>query len=68
MSLVFTRFLNLFNDRIPNLAVDCAGTFWGTLPGRVIAVFNRFTLKKITALSGLPLPLAVPKPKKGILL
>lgn len=24
--------------------------------GRVIAVFNRLTLKKVTALSGLPLP------------
>ena len=36
LSLIFTRFLNVFGAQIPDLASDCAGTFWGTLPGQVL--------------------------------
>lgn len=30
-SLVFTRFMGLFDARIPDLAIDCLGSVWGTL-------------------------------------
>ena len=35
LSLVFTRFLNVFGAWIPDLKTDCAGSFAGTFAGRV---------------------------------
>jgi len=31
-----TRFMNLLTEVIPLFPVDCAGTFWGGLPGRLL--------------------------------
>ena len=67
MSLVFTRFLNLFNDRIPNLAVDCSGTFWGTLPGRVIFLLLVIVLTGIGAALSMNMRI-IPNPGDGVVL
>lgn len=67
MSLLFTRFLNLFNDRLPNLAVDCAGTFWGTLPGRVLFLAFAIVLTGIGAALSMNMRI-IPNPGDGVVL
>ena len=46
LSLIFTRFLNVFGAQIPDLASDCAGTFWGTLPGQVLFLLIAIVLTR----------------------
>lgn len=36
LSIVFTRFMNLYVAVIPNFATDCKGTFPGTFAGRML--------------------------------
>ena len=67
MSLIFTRFLNLFNDRLPNLATDCAGTFWGTLPGQVLFLLAAIVLTGIGAALSMNMRI-IPNPGDGIVL
>ena len=67
MSLIFTRFLNLFNSRIPNLAEDCAGTFWGTLPGRVLFLALAIILTGIGAALSMNMRI-IPNPGDGVVL
>ena len=49
LSLIFTRFLNVFGAQIPDLASDCAGTFWGTLPGQVLFLLIAIVLTGVGA-------------------
>lgn len=65
LSLVFTRFLNLFTDRIPDLATQCAGTFWGTLPGQVLFLLAAIVLTGVGAALSLNARL-IPNPGDGI--
>lgn len=36
LSIVFTRFMNIYVAVIPNFATDCKGTFPGTFAGRML--------------------------------
>ena len=36
VSFPFTRYMNLLTRVIPLFPVDCAGTFWGGIPGRLL--------------------------------
>lgn len=65
LSLVFTRFLNGFSARIPNLATDCTGAFWGTLTGRVIFLLAAIVLTGVGAALSLSMRV-IPNPGDGI--
>lgn len=65
LSLVFTRFLNLFGAWIPNLATDCEGSFWGTLPGQVLFLLVAIVFTGIGAALSLNMRL-IPNPGDGI--
>ena len=65
LSLIFTRFLNVFGDHIPDLAADCAGTFWGTLPGRGLFLLIAIVLTGVGAALSLNMRL-IPNPGDGI--
>lgn len=65
LSLVFTRFLNVFSVILPELAVDYAGTFWGSIPGRIIFLIIAIILTGIGAALSLNMRL-IPNPGDGI--
>ena len=65
LSLIFTRFLNVFGAQIPDLASDCAGTFWGTLPGQVLFLLIAIVLTGVGAALSLDMRL-IPNPGDGI--
>ena len=65
LSLIFTRFLNVFGAQIPDLASDCAGTFWGTLPGQVLFLLIAIVLTGVGAALSLNMRL-IPNPGDGI--
>ena len=49
LSLVFTRFLNVFGAWIPDLKTDCAGSFAGTFAGRVFFLIIAIILTGVGA-------------------
>ena len=65
LSLIFTRFLNLFGAWIPNLATDCEGSFWGTLTGQILFLLVAIVFTGIGASLSLNMRL-IPNPGDGI--
>lgn len=65
LSLVFTRFLNWFGAGIPDLATQCQGTFWGTLPGQILFLLAGILCTGVGAALSLNARL-IPNPGDGI--
>lgn len=65
LSLAFTRFLNLFGAWIPDLATQCQGSFWGTLPGRILFLAVAIVFTGVGAALSLNMRL-IPNPGDGI--
>jgi uncharacterized membrane protein YczE len=66
VSLVFTRFLNVFNYIIPDLgSADMRGEFWGSLTGRILALLVAIVFTGIGAAMSLNMRI-VPNPGDGI--
>ena len=65
LSLVFTRFLNVFGAWIPDLKTDCAGSFAGTFAGRVFFLIIAIILTGIGAAMSLNMRI-IPNPGDGI--
>jgi uncharacterized membrane protein YczE len=66
VSLVFTRFLNVFDYIIPNLGSETMhGTFWGSLTGRIAALLLAIVFTGIGAALSLNMRI-VPNPGDGI--
>jgi uncharacterized membrane protein YczE len=65
LSVVFTRFMNVFSVRIPSFAVDCEGMFVGTLPGRILVLALAILLTGVGAAMSLNMRI-VPNPGDGI--
>lgn len=65
VSLVFTRFMNLVSSAVPVFELTCAGSFWGSLYGRLCILLLAIVLTGIGA--GLTLKMRlVPNPGDGI--
>lgn len=64
LSLIFTRFLNLFGTQIPNFA-EQANTFVGSLTGRILLLLLAIVLTGIGAALSLNMRI-VPNPGDGI--
>ena len=65
VSVVFTRLLNLFSAFLPDLATDCAGSFWGTVAGRIVFLLAAIVLTGCGAALSLDMRL-VPNPADGM--
>ena len=65
VSLIFTRFMNLFSDAIPVFEEAYAGTFLGSIWGRLVFLLAAITLTGIGAALTLDMRL-VPNPGDGI--
>lgn len=65
LSLVFTRFLNWFSAGIPDLATQCQGSFWGTLPGQILFLLVAILCTGVGAALSLNMRL-IPNPGDGI--
>ena len=65
VSLIFTRFMNLFSDVIPVFAEAYPGSFWGGIGGRLILLALAITLTGIGAALTLDMRL-IPNPGDGI--
>ena len=65
LSLVFTRFMNLFSDIIPVFETVYAGTFWGGIWGRLCLLVLAIVLTGIGAALTLNMRL-IPNPGDGI--
>ena len=65
LSIVFTRFMNLYVAVIPNFATDCKGAFFGTFAGRMLFLVIAVILTGIGAAMSLDMRL-IPNPGDGI--
>ena len=65
LSLVFTRFINLFSGCIPQLDTECKGTVWGTIWMRIIVLLTAIILTGIGAAMSLNMRI-IPNPGDGI--
>lgn len=65
LSLVFTRFMNIFDRAIPNMVTDMMGTIWATMPVRIIVLLIAIILTGIGAAMSLNVRL-IPNPGDGI--
>lgn len=65
LSLIFTRFLNLFGDFIPKFEITYAGNFLGSFAGRVVFLLIAIILTGIGAAMSLNMRI-VPNPGDGI--
>jgi len=65
ISLIVTRFIGLFQIIIPDFAVDYAGSFWGSIPGRLIVLAGAIVLTGLGAAMSLDTRI-VPNPGDGI--
>ena len=65
LSLVFTRFMNLFVRVIPDFSADLAGTWMGTLAGRILFLLVAILLTGTGAATTLNMRL-IPNPGDGI--
>ena len=65
LSLVFTRFLNVFGAWIPDLKTDCASSFAGTFAGRVFFLIIAIILTGVGAAMSLNMRI-IPNPGDGI--
>ena len=67
ISLIFTRFLNVFNDYLPDLAGNHSGGFWGTFASKVLCLFFGIVLTGIGAALSMNMRL-IPNPGDGVVL
>ena len=65
LSLVFTRFINLFSGCILQLDMECKGTVWGTIWMRIIVLLIAIILTGIVAAMSLNMRI-IPNPGDGI--
>ena len=65
LSIVFTRFMNLFASFVPEYAKDCAGTFWGSVPARLMLLILAIILTGVGAAMSLNMRI-IPNPGDGI--
>ena len=65
LSLVFTRFLNLFSDRIPEFRTAYAGSFPGSFAGRTLILLLAVVLTGVGAAMSLNMRI-IPNPGDGI--
>ena len=65
LSLIFTRFMNLFSAFFPDFSTDFPGTFWGSIAGRVIVLIIAIILTGIGAVLSLDMRI-IPNPGDGI--
>jgi uncharacterized membrane protein YczE len=65
LSLIFTRFLNIFSAILPELATDCEGTFAGTFAGRIVFLCIAIIFTGIGAALSLDMRI-IPNPGDGI--
>ncbi|MCC8168674.1 MAG: DUF6198 family protein [Clostridiales bacterium] len=65
LSLVFTRFLNVFGAGIPDFVADLSGTWMGTLGGRILFLLLAIILTGVGAAMSLEVRL-IPNPGDGI--
>ncbi len=65
LSLVFTRFLNVFDAVLPDFKTDLAGSFAGTMPGRILFLLVAILCTGVGAAMSLNMRL-IPNPGDGI--
>ena len=65
LSLVFTRFLNLFSNRIPEFQTAYAGSFFGSFAGRTLILLLAVVLTGVGAAMSLNMRI-IPNPGDGI--
>lgn len=65
VSLVVTRFMNVFVFLLPDFATDFPDSFWGTLAGRIFVLIIAITFTGIGAAGSLNMRV-VPNPGDGI--
>lgn len=65
LSLIFTRFINLFSGCIPQLDMECKGKVWGTIWMRIIVLLIAIILTGIGAAMSLNMRI-IPNPGDGI--
>lgn len=65
LSLIFTRFLNLFSEKIPNFATDYPHQFPGSFPARLLILLLALLLTGIGAALSLNMRI-IPNPGDGI--
>lgn len=65
LSIMITRFMNLFSVMIPEFETDCAGTFAGSFAGRLLLLILAIVLTGIGAALSLDMRI-VPNPGDGI--
>lgn len=65
LSVMITRFMNLFSAMIPELETDCAGTFAGSFAGRLLFLMLAIVLTGVGAALSLEMRI-VPNPGDGI--
>lgn len=65
LSLIFTRFLNIFSRYIPVFEEVYAGNFWGSLPGRIVVLAFAIIFTGIGAALSLDMRI-IPNPGDGI--
>ena len=66
-ALAFTCFMGLFDRLLPNLAVDCAGSLWGTVWMRVLVLLVGIVLIGLGACLSVRMRL-IPNPGDGVVL
>lgn len=65
VSLIITRFMNLFSGLLPDFATDCVGTFWGSMAGRLIVLAFAIIFTGIGAAASLNMRM-IPNPGDGV--
>lgn len=65
LSLVFTRFMNLYTLWIPEFETDCAGSFAGSLTGRLVILVIAVVITGIGAALSLDMRI-IPNPGDGV--
>lgn len=65
MSIIFTRFLNIFSQAIPVFSIEYAGTFWGSMGGRLFFLAVALLCTGVGSALSIPMNL-VPSAGDGI--
>lgn len=65
LSIIFTRFLNIFSAVIPEFSVDYKGSVWGSFGGRIVFLIIAIILTGVGAAMSLDMRL-IPNPGDGI--
>ena len=65
LSLLFTRFLNLFKLLVPDFVTDLGGTVWGSMPSRIFFLLVAIVFTGVGAAMSLDMRL-IPNPGDGI--